>query len=155
VALIGNLRGKPSWIDELLSVEDLAGHLQIQIADDRAVIEDALISSPEIGVHAKGLADADTREAMLLLRWHNLTGAVALNEGKKAIHLVNAVEHFEGYRPGKTPFGSISAPRLDDATTTASKAQRAPRGAETAIDLGSLDQPAPTEADNPFLNEDL
>jgi hypothetical protein len=155
VALIGNLRGKPSWIDELLSVEDLAGHLQIQIADDRAVIEDALISSPEIGVHAKGLADADTREAMLLLRWHNLTGAVALNEGKKAIHLVNAVEHFEGYRPGKTPFGSISAPRLDEATTTASKAQRAPRGAETAIDLGSLDQPAPTEADNPFLNEDL
>ncbi|WP_200344673.1 hypothetical protein [Halochromatium glycolicum] len=155
VALIDNLRGKPSWIDELLSVEDLAGHLQIQIADDQVVIEDALLSSPEIGVHAKGLASADTREAMLLLRWHNLSGAVALHEDEKAFRLVNAVDQFEAYRPGKTPFGSVAAQRLDGATTTASEAQRAPRGAETALDLGSLDQPAPTEADNPFLNEDL
>lgn len=45
LALIDNLRGKPSWIDKLLTAENLAGHLQLKIEDERALIEDAMLSS--------------------------------------------------------------------------------------------------------------
>jgi hypothetical protein len=112
VALLDNLREKPGWFDDMLTVEDLAGHIRLTLDGDRAVVEDALISGPEIGVHAKGRSDPAGREAMLLLRWHNLSAALEMVGDHKHIDIGNAQARFAAYRPEQ----SRLSPRLSSAT---------------------------------------
>ena len=112
VALLDNLRKKPSWFDDMLTVEDLVGHIRLTMDGDRAVVEDALISGPEIGVHAKGRSDPAGREAMVLLRWHDLSAALEMVGNHKHVDIGNAQARFAAYRPEQ----SRLSPRLSSAT---------------------------------------
>jgi hypothetical protein len=112
VALLDNLREKPGWFDDMLTVEDLAGHIRLTLDGDRAVVEDALISGPEIGVRAKGRSDPAGREAMLLLRWHDLSAALEMVGDHKHVDIGNAQARFAAYRPEQ----SRLSPRLSSAT---------------------------------------
>jgi hypothetical protein len=69
VALLDNAREEHGWIDNILTAENLGGHIRLAIDGDSAVIEDAMVNAAQIGVHAKGQSDASGREAMLLVRW--------------------------------------------------------------------------------------
>lgn len=57
VALLDNARGEHGWIDNLLTAENLGGHIRLAIDGDSAVIEDAMVNAARIGVHAKGQSD--------------------------------------------------------------------------------------------------
>lgn len=103
VAVLDNLREKHGWISELLTLEDLGGHLMLKVEGEEAILEDAMISAPEMGIHAKGRAVAGEREAMLLLRWHNLSGALEQYNQDKHFDLTDAYVRFDAYRPGQTP----------------------------------------------------
>ncbi|NEX18467.1 MAG: hypothetical protein C1943_18165 [Halochromatium sp.] len=107
VALLDNVRGKHDWIGELLTMEDLAGHVQLAIEGETATIEDAMLSAPELGIHAKGRSTASIREAMLLLRWHNLSGAMEFQNEQQHFDIGNAQARFASYSPGKTPLPSL------------------------------------------------
>lgn len=154
VAMLDNLHGKPSWFGKLLTDENLAGHLRLKIEDQHAVIEDAMISSPKMGVHAKGIASADAREAMLLLRWHNLTGAVTMHDNKKAFRLTNAPSHFDAYQPGKTSLAAFTESVTEhDASAAHANQAREPTAKKQAP---AHRYPSRTvKQGNPFLNEDL
>jgi hypothetical protein len=123
VAVLDNLREKQGWFDDLLTVEDLAGHVRLVVDGERAVIEDAMLSGPEIGVHAKGLSTAAGPEGMLLLRWKNLSGALELAGEDKHFDIGNAQARFAAYRPGRTGLPSVSgrarAPAADVAPAAA------------------------------------
>jgi hypothetical protein len=103
VALLDNVRGQHSWVDHLLTVEDLGGHLRLTIDGQDAVIQDAMVSSAEMAVHAKGRAAPAGREAMLLVRWHDLVGGLELQGAHKHFDLADARARFDAYRPGATP----------------------------------------------------
>jgi hypothetical protein len=154
VAMLDNLRGKPSWIDKLLTARDLAGHLRLRIDGDRALIEDAMVSSAKIGVHAKGLAGAGSREGLLLLRWHNLSGAVAIKDGEKQFRLAHAPRDFEAYQPGRTTLASGAAASAED-IAAAEPSQPARERVSTEHHRKPQHHRKPPAPSNPFLNEDL
>jgi hypothetical protein len=165
VAMLDNARGEHGWIDNLLTVEGLAGHLRLAVDADSAVIEDAMISSPEIGIHAKGRFAASAREAMLLARWHNLSGALELHNGQRHFDIGNAQARFAAYTPGKTPLPFLSPAHVDaevaaDAAESASGHAHAPAPAphrkQPAAGHGSPAGAHPQDAPaNPFLDDGL
>ena len=122
LALLDNARGEHGWIDNLLTVENLTGHLRLAIDGNSAVIEDAMIGGPELTLHAKGRSAASTREAMLLVRWHELNGALELHNGQSHFGIGNAHDRFAAYTPGKTPLPFLQRATADPAVTTGTAA---------------------------------
>lgn len=153
VAVLDNLREKHDWIGELLTLEDLGGHLVLRIDGEEAILEDAMISAPEMGIHAKGRFEADGREAMLLLRWHDLSAAVELHNQDKHFDLGDAYARFDAYRPGQTPLPF----QLRHAAhrPVSSGPDRASSASQTEMVTSSPQAPSSTELENRFLNDDL
>ncbi len=106
VALLEDVRGEQRWLDAFLLVEDLAGSLQLVIDGNNALLKDARVSGKNVGVQAKGHAAADRREAMLLVRWHGLAGALAMEDDWQQFALGDAHARFDAYQPGKTKLRS-------------------------------------------------
>lgn len=103
VALVDNLKGQHPWLDNLLTMQDLAGHLRLRVDQKGAVIDDAMVSAAAMAVHGKAHSSPEHREALLLLRWENLLGNLALQDGQRHFALANAREHYEAWRPGRAP----------------------------------------------------
>ncbi len=167
IALLDDERGRQGWFDDMLKVENLAGHLYLSVDGDRAVLDDAMLSAPEIGVHARGRADAGGREAMLLLRWHNLSAALELAGDQHQVDAVNARARFDAYRPGSMPLPLLGAvqPVAPPVIGTGSG------GADISVDRAAAPAsrhaapahkphhrpppPRPPVSENPFLDQDL
>ncbi|UHD17876.1 hypothetical protein [Thiocapsa bogorovii] len=166
VDLLDSVRGKHEWIDNLLTLENLAGHLRLAVDADNAIIEDAMLGASELGIHAKGRSAPSAREAMLLLRWHNLSGTMELQNGQKHFDIVDAPARFAAYRPGKTPLSELgtehTVPKETSGTQPSSGAMAHDR---TPFDDGDRDGPAtrtprsrdhrPGSTQNPFLDHSL
>lgn len=177
LALMDDLRGEHSWLEDLLVVEDLAGHLVLRVDGETAVLEDAMLSGPQLGVHAKGRSIADGREAMLLLRWQNLSGALELAGERRHFDVLNARERFEAYLPGRTPLPALRAGAAASADTPATAAPAeipapAPVPAPASVPAAAgaatgggpspsgpahprSPRPKPTQPENPFLDHSL
>lgn len=92
---------------------------------------------------------------MLLLRWKNLTGAVAMNGDDKHFHLVNAPSRFAAYRPGDDPLAPLPASSPTSAETHASvQGQPQDQVAAQPQTAPAVETEKPKQ-NNPFLNEDL
>lgn len=140
IALVDDLRAEHSWLEDLLVMEDLAGHLVLDVDGDTAVIEDAMLSGPQIGVHAKGRADERGREGMLLLRWQSLSGALEIEGARRHFDVVDARGRFDAYLPGRTPLPALRAGAAASADTPATAAP-----AEVAAPAPAM-APAPAPA---------
>lgn len=121
VALLDNARGEHRWIEDLLLVENLGGHIQLVMDGDSAVLKDATIGSGAVGVQAKGHTDDDRREAMLLVRWHSFVGALEMEDDWQQFELGDARARFDAYRPGTTGLPS----RAGDRTQPSDSARKA------------------------------
>ncbi|MGB4333330.1 MAG: hypothetical protein WBJ41_00585 [Chromatiaceae bacterium] len=150
VALLDNARGEHRWIEDLLLVENLGGHIQLIMDGDSAVLKDATIGSGAVGVQAKGHADDDRREAMLLVRWHSFVGALEMEDDWQQFELGDARARFDAYRPGATGLPSRAGAR----TQPADSAGKAPPG--TAGGQAATPHPdkGPQGTRNPFLEYD-
>jgi len=154
VAMMENARGEHGWIDELLTLSDLAGSLRLTMDGQGAVIHDAFLGSDKASISARGRSRADHREALLLVRYKRLSGVLAMKDGQSRFGILGARERFAAYLPGKTelPERGIKIGDKDKQND-----------AETG--RGRDEQPAPsprqdavvpkTEAANPFLDNDL
>jgi hypothetical protein len=152
-------------------MEDLAGHLLLRVDGDTAVIKDAMLSGPQIGVHAKGRADERGREGMLLLRWQNLSGALELQGERRHFDVLDARGRFDAYVPGRTPLHALRADASAPADTSAAAAPSqvpapalptAAAGAATGGGPGPSrpahapgPRPKPAQPENPFLDHSL
>ena len=150
VALLDNARGEHRWIEDLLLVENLGGHIQLVMDGDSAVLKDATIGSGAVGVQAKGHADDDHREAMLLVRWHSFVGALEMEDDWQQFELGDARARFDAYRPGTTGLPSRAGARTQPSDSNR-KAPSAPASARAAA-------PQPHKGtqgtNNPFLEYD-
>jgi hypothetical protein len=169
IALLADERGQQAWFDDMLEMQNLAGHIHLSVVGDQAIIEDAMLSGPEIGVHARGRADAAGREAMLLLRWHNLSAALELAGDRRHVDAIDARARFDAYRPGSTPLPSLVAPSVAAPVvpkipeTAAGSAGAlfepsvAPAAGQDAPAHKSHQPPVPQRPapNNPFLDPDL
>jgi hypothetical protein len=164
VDLLDSVRGKHAWIDKLLTLENLSGHVRLAVDAETAVIEDAMLGAQQLGIHAKGRSAASAREAMLLLRWHNLTGTMELQNGRRHFDLVDGPARFAAYRPGKTPLRDLGAAQTDaedaygtEPSSAAATHAGAPFGHD---DVGPANtrpsrRQRPTPTQNPFLDDSL
>lgn len=109
IALLENAREEHGWIDELLRVEDLGGHVALSADGDRVMLRDMALSGAEAGVHAKGRSSSAGREGMLLVRWQNLSGAMELQGERKHFDVLNAHSRFDAYSPGQTPLPFLAS----------------------------------------------
>lgn len=160
VALLDNARGEHGWIDNILTAENLGEHIRLTIDGDRAVIEDAMVNTAEMGVRAKGQSDASGREAMLLVRWHNLVGALELDGARKHFDIGDAYAKYDVYRPGKTglPFRSGASPTQPSDTTAGTTDQPADPPTGRSEPRGAADgtgTPPPEKAPTNFFLEDV
>jgi len=162
VAVLDNVRGEQDWIDGLLEAEDLAGHIELVLDGERAVLSDAMLGSPRINVGAKGLADGKGLEGLVYVRWNDLTGALAFQGEERHFHLIGARRKFDAYVPGRTamvPKESAEAeiPAGRSAEEPGEPAGQRERGRTAEPDRapsGRRGNP-PAESENPFLSEDL
>ncbi|WP_373508632.1 hypothetical protein [Thiocapsa sp.] len=162
VELLDSVRGKHEWIDNLLTLKNPAGHLRLTVDADTAVIEDAMLGAPQLGIHAKGRSAASDREAMLLVRWHNLTGAMALRNGRRQFDILDAPARFAAYRPGKTPLRDLGAAQTDAEDRSGTEpSSAAAKHAGThfsheevgSANTGPSGRQRPTPTQNPFLDD--
>jgi hypothetical protein len=162
VALLGNVRGEHGWIDNLLTVEDLGGHLKLVLDGKSAVLSDSLLGSERISVGVKGRADAENREGMVYVRWHDLTGALELQGEEQHFHIGGARARFDAYAPGKTTLASRRSGRRKQDSAALPKGETGKRAAPRArigdapppTDTGSAPEVAPPARENPFLDEE-
>jgi hypothetical protein len=162
VAVLDNLREQHGWIDELVTVEDLGGHVQLTIDGDRLVLQDAMLSGPEIGLHAKGRTTRDSQEAMLLVRWQNLSGAMEMLGQRRHFDLLNGRERFDAYTPGQTPLPFLAGgadPALARETVSASERpdRSQPRGPDASREGARPPRAGPRRpgAESSFLDHSL
>ncbi|CRI63816.1 exported hypothetical protein [Thiocapsa sp. KS1] len=165
VELLDSVRGKHEWIDNLLTLKNPAGHLRLTVDADAAVIEDAMLGAPQLGIHAKGRSAASDREAMLLVRWHNLSGAMELQNGRRHFEIVDAPARFAAYSPGRTPLRGHGVPqtvaedRSGAETSSGAAAQdRTPFSHDKAGPTHNTPpegRQRPTPTQNPFLDDSL
>jgi hypothetical protein len=173
VALVDDLREEHSWLEDMLVMEDLGGHLILRVDGDEAVIEDAMLSGAQMGVHARGRAGADGREAMLLLRWQDLSGALELHGEQRRFEILDARARFDAYAPGRAPLPAMPAQVhsqkhaeggvADTAAMTPARAPApgtAPAGPPHEAAGGLRATPPthktqPAAPDNPFLDHSL
>lgn len=102
VAMLENARGEHHWIDDLLTLKDMTGHLNLTIDERGALIEDAFLGADKASISAKGLSRKGHREALLLVGIKRLAGTLALNNGERYFKILGARDRFASYVPGQT-----------------------------------------------------
>lgn len=150
VALLENVSGEQSWIDGFLEVEDLAGYVNLVVNGDNTLLKDAKVSAKDVGVQAKGHADADGRDAMLLIRWHGFAGSLAMEDDWQQFELGDARARFAAYQPGKSGLRSGIAPKSPSQDSTGKTQSGSKGGRPLALKPGRGSKGHP----NPFLEYD-
>jgi hypothetical protein len=156
------VRGEHSWINGLLDAEDLAGHVELVLDGEQAVLSDAMIGGEKVNVGAKGRSVVDGLEGLVYVRWKNLTGALALDGEDRHFHLFDARGKFDAYVPGKTALpgqeesvAERPAGRRETGTQVKLAPPEAGGAAATKQDTTMGGSGTSDEVVNPFLNEDL
>jgi hypothetical protein len=99
VAMLGNQEDRPKWVQNMLTIEDINGKMELDIANDQIVIPYAFIDSDNIDFGVKAVIDEKKREGVIYGRYKKLHLLVKINDGKKNIDLLGAKAKFDEYRP--------------------------------------------------------
>ncbi len=97
VAAIANQRGKHGWLEKALTIDDVNGEAEIDMAQDRILIPYAFATSDKIDVGAKGVITADQRTGVLYVRFRKLHGILKINDGKRNLDVLKAREKFDQF----------------------------------------------------------
>jgi len=97
VAVIANQRGKHSWLEKALTIDDVSGEAAVNIAQDHIEIPYAFATSDKIDIGAKGVITADERNGVFYVRFRKLHGILKINDGKRNLDVLNAREKFEEF----------------------------------------------------------
>lgn len=97
VAVLGNQNDRPKWVKNMLTVEDVTGVVQLEMAENRILIPNAFIESEKIDFGAKGVIDEGLNDGVLYARYKKLDIVVKFSEGKRNIDLYRAKGKFDEY----------------------------------------------------------
>ncbi len=97
VAVIANQRGKNGWLGKALTIDDVNGGVEVNIAENHIIIPLFFASSDNIDVGGKGVITADNRDGVLYVRYKKLQGILKIKDGKRNLDVFNAWKKFELY----------------------------------------------------------
>jgi hypothetical protein len=98
VAMLGNQKDRPKWLKNMLTVENIKGVVNLDMADERILIPNAYIDSEKIGFGAKAVIDVGLNDGVIYARYKRLDIVARFSEGKRNIDLVRARKKFDEYR---------------------------------------------------------
>jgi len=99
VAMLGNEKKRPQWVNNMLTVENIQGKMELQAANDQIVIPYMFIDSDNIDFGAKGVIEEATRNGVVYARYKKLDLVVKISDGKKNIDIIRAKGKFDEYQP--------------------------------------------------------
>ncbi len=97
VSMMENQKGKETWLTKALTIDDVKGDINLQIANEQIVIPYAFAGSDNIDVGAKAIINRDNRNGMVYVRYKALKGLLKINDGKRNIDILKAKEKFDAY----------------------------------------------------------
>jgi len=155
VAVLDQQRGKHDWIDQLLTVKDLAGRVELAIDQAGTRLPHLLLGSRELEVGVKGRATAAGPEGVVYARFHNLAGLLAQQGETRHFDVIDARRRFDAYVADATPLEQSAGEH-------ASASHAAADGAKTSAASGThpgashpvVAPKAPKQSVNPFLDSD-
>jgi len=101
VALLGNRKSRPKWVQRMLTIENVEGTVELDFANPRLLIPAAFMISDKIELGGKGIIDRDLRDGVMYARYKKLDIVVKFAEGKRNIDLTRARRKFNSYQlPG-------------------------------------------------------
>jgi len=99
VVLFNNQGWRPEWLLNMLTIEDIEGTAELNIANERMVIPYAFASSDKIEVGAKGSITRQRRDGVIYVRYKKLDAVIKISDGKKNPDIIGAREKFDQYQP--------------------------------------------------------
>lgn len=100
VAIIGNENDSPQWVKNMLTVEDIQGTVNLDVADNLVVIPYAFLDSDNIDFGAKGVIDKGFNNGVIYARYKKLGIILKITGGKRNIDLIRARGKFDEYQTG-------------------------------------------------------
>ena len=97
VSMLANHRGKHGWLEKALTVDDVAGNFNLQIANQQIVVPYAFAGSDNIDVGAKAIISEDSRNGRVFVRYKALKGILKVDDGKRNVDVLKAREKFDSY----------------------------------------------------------
>ena len=99
VATLGNQKGTPKWAKKMLTVEDINGTVEMEVADHQLSIPNAFLSSDNIEFGAKGVFAGEKHDAAIYARYKKLDILVKISNDKRNIDLLRTRQKFDEYQP--------------------------------------------------------
>lgn len=97
VSMLANKRGKHGWLENALTVDDVAGYFKLHIANQKIVIPYAYASSDNIDVGAKAIISEESRNGRVFVRYKALKALLKIDDGKRNIDILKARKKFDAY----------------------------------------------------------
>ena len=98
VAILGNEKDSPQWVKNMLTVEDIQGTVNLEVADNQIMIPYAFMDSDNIDFGAKGTIDKAFNNGVIYARYKKLGIILKVTGGKKNFDLIRARGKFDAYR---------------------------------------------------------
>ena len=98
VAMFNNQSRKPTWLLDMLTIEDIEGKMELNIADNQIVIPFAHAVSDQMEVGAKGRISQETRDGVVYARYKKLDAVMKIENGNRNIDVIRAREKYQQYR---------------------------------------------------------
>lgn len=99
VAMLGNQKNRPQWVQNMLIVEGVKGVVKLDMAGNRIFIPNAFINSDNIDFGAKGVIHHGLNDGVIYARYKKLDIVVRISQGNKNIDLIHAKGKFDEYQP--------------------------------------------------------
>jgi hypothetical protein len=98
VALLSNRGDSPNWLLDMITIENIEGKADLEIADNQIVIPKAHAVSDKIEIGAKGTISQQTRDGVIYARYKKLDAVMKIENGKRNIDVIRAREKYQQYR---------------------------------------------------------
>lgn len=110
VAMFENQGRRPEFLSRMLTVKDIEGVADVQVADEQIRIFNAHATSDHLELGAKGLISAEEQDSVLYLRYKKADALLKFQDGGKNLDIIGVKKKFDDFRVAQpVPQGAAQA----------------------------------------------
>ena len=97
VAMFSNQGWRPKFLTDMMTVEDIKGKANINMADGRIVIPLAKASGDTMEVDARAVITEQSSNGMVYFRYKNFDALLKIKDGKKNLDIIKPLKKYQAY----------------------------------------------------------
>lgn len=97
VAMFSNQGWRPKFLTDMMTVEDIKGKANINMADGRIVIPLAKASGDTMEVDARAVITEQSSNGMVYFRYKKFDALLKIKDGKKNLDIIKPLEKYQAY----------------------------------------------------------